>query len=45
MRHNYTIKNLEYALNLDEVFEIASISRDACNYYDNGVFILLNYFV
>ncbi len=42
---NQQIKALKYNLQLEEVMAMAKISREACKYYDNGVFILLVYFV
>ncbi len=36
---------LEYNLSEKEVYKIAEISRDACNYHENGVAILVIYFV
>lgn len=39
------INQLKYDFSEDEVMKIAAIARDACNYYDNGVFILIAYFV
>ena len=43
--HKEEISKLQYDLKPEEVMKMAVISRDACNYYDNGVFVLLNYFV
>ena len=36
---------LNYDLGEKEVDQIGNISREACNYYDNGVFLLFLYFV
>ena len=35
----------KYDLSEDEVMKIAEISRSACEFYDNGVFLLFLYFV
>ncbi len=42
---NEKIKNLKYSLHYKEVMEVALISREACEYYDNGVVFLLAYFL
>ena len=42
--HKEEISRLQYGLKPEEVMKVAVISRDACNYYDNGVFVL-TYFV
>jgi hypothetical protein len=39
------ISNLKYDLSTKEVMEMAKISREACDYYDNGVFLLVVYFI
>lgn len=43
--HNTQINNLQYDLKPEEVMKMALVSRDACNYYDNGIYLLLIYFV
>jgi hypothetical protein len=44
---NYTedIKIFTYSLEAEEVKKAAEISNFCCNYYDNGVVLLLIYFV
>ena len=44
-RYQKEIKDLKYDLNNEEVMKVAEISRDACNYHDNGVVLLLIYLV
>jgi thiamine pyrophosphokinase len=44
-RYENEIKDLKYDLNNEEVMMVAKISRDACNYHDNGVVLLLIYLV
>ena len=44
-RYEKEIKDLKYDLNNEEVMKVAEISRDACNYHDNGVVLLLIYLV
>lgn len=39
------IKALKYDLSDEEVMKMAKISRASCEYYDNGVYLLLVYFV
>lgn len=39
------ISQLNYDLSQNEVLRMAAISRDACNYYDNGGFLLIIYLV
>lgn len=39
------IKSFKYDLDDKEVMTIAEISRDACSYYENGIFLLLVYFI
>jgi hypothetical protein len=36
---------LKFNLSEAEIMEVALISRDACNYYENGVYLLLVYLV
>jgi hypothetical protein len=44
-RYEKDIRGLKYDLNNEEVMKVAAISRDACNYHDNGVVLLLIYLV
>jgi hypothetical protein len=44
-KYKKEISDLKYDLNNKEVMKIAAISRDACNYHDNGVVLLLIYLV
>jgi hypothetical protein len=39
------ISNLKYDLSTKEVMLMAKISREACDHYDNGVFLLVVYFI
>jgi len=44
-KYQKELKNLKNDLSDDEVMLVAEIARDACNYHDNGVVILLIYLV
>jgi hypothetical protein len=44
-RYEKDILGLKYDLSNEEVMKVATISRDACNYHDNGVVLLLIYLV
>ena len=37
------ISNLSYDLSKEEALAVAKIAREACEYYDNGIFFLLFY--
>jgi hypothetical protein len=44
-KYQKEILGLKYDLNIEEVMKVAEISRDACNYHDNGIVLLLIYLV
>jgi hypothetical protein len=44
-RYEKDILRLKYDLNREEVMKVATISRDACNYHDSGIVLLLIYLV
>jgi len=44
-KHTDFLSKLKYDLSAAEMMKVADISRDSCNYHDNGVFVLLVYFV
>lgn len=37
------MSNLSYDLSKEEALAVAKIAREACEYYDNGIFFLLFY--
>ena len=42
-KYEVDLLNLRYDFSEREVMKVAEISRDACNYHENGVVILLEY--